>query len=226
MAQDPKKHQKAIQRKAAKRKQKLAKVKPLFQMNTRALLRQAGDWPLREVLLSKEWNKEAALVQILIARQSPLDQIAIGVFLVDLGCLGVKNAFARLISSYAEYQTQRQKILASEPFVSADLNLAAKIIQEGVAYARQFGFEPHPDSREAMLILGEANPSACLEPIPLGSSEGKPLFVAGPYDNVDRIMAKLTKAVGADGFHYLVPLDPGAEVFMDDEIFEDDESEE
>ncbi|MCL4300044.1 MAG: hypothetical protein KJ077_30200 [Anaerolineae bacterium] len=226
MAQDPKKRQKAMQRKAAKRKQKLAKVKPLFQVSARALLRQAGDWPLREVLLSKEWNKEAALVQILIARQSPLGQIAMGVFLVDLGCLGVKNAFARLFSSHTEYETQRQKILSSEPFVSADLNLAAKIIQEGIAYAHQFGFEPHPDSREAMLILGEANPSACLDSISLGSSEGKPLFVAGPYDNVDKIIAKLTKAVGSDGFHYLVPLDPEAEFFMEDEISEEDESEE
>ncbi|MBI1877179.1 MAG: hypothetical protein HYR94_02915 [Chloroflexi bacterium] len=187
MAQDAKKRQKAIQRKAAKRKQKLAKLKPSFHISARTLLRQASDWPLHEVLLSKEWNKEAALVQILIARQSTLGQIAIGVFLVDLGCLGVKNAYARLFSSYSEYQTLRQNFLSREPIVSADLNLAAKIIQESIAYARQFGFEPHPDSREAMWVLGQANPDACLDTIPLGGSEGKPFFVAGPYDNVSKI---------------------------------------
>lgn len=225
MSQDPKKRQKAIQRKTAKRKQKLGKARSL-QVSAHTLLRQAGGWPLREVLLSKEWNREAALVQILIARQSPLDQIATGVFLVDLGCLGVKNAFARLFSSYSEYQTLRQSFLSREPIVSAELNLAAKIIQEGIAYARQFGFEPDPDYREAMWVLGDANPNACLDPIPLGGSEGKPLFVAGPYDKVDRIIAKLTKAVGPDGFHYLVPLNPETEVFMDDETSDEDESEE
>jgi hypothetical protein len=173
-------------------------------------------------LLSEEWDREAALVQILIARQSSLGQIATGVFLVDLGCLGVKNAFARLFNSYADYQTERQRFQSSEPIVSADLNLAAKIIQESIAYARQFGFEPHPDSREAMWVLGQANPAACRESIPLGGPEGKPFFVAGPYDNVDKIIAKLTKAVGPDGFHYLMPLAPDTELFFDDEMDDED----
>jgi hypothetical protein len=217
MAQDAKKRQKAIQRKAAKRKQKQARSKPSFLISARTLLRQAGDWPLHEVLLSKEWDQEGGLVQIMIARRSNLGQIAIGVFLVDLGCLGVKNAFGRLFNSHTEYQAQRRRFLSSEPIVPADLNLAAKIIQEGIAYARRFGFEPHPDYGEAMWILGNAEPTACPDPIPLGDSEGKPLFVAGPYDNVSKIMARLTKAVGPDGFHYMVPLDPETEFFIDDE---------
>ncbi|HXV99607.1 MAG TPA: hypothetical protein VEC93_14390 [Anaerolineae bacterium] len=226
MAQDSKKRQKAIQRKTAKRKQRQTKLKQSLPFSARALLRQAGDWPLREVLLSKEWDKKGALVQILIARQSPLDQIAIGVFLVDLGCLGIKNAYARLFGSFSEYQTLRQKFLSNEPIVSADLNLAAKIIQEGIAYARQFGFEPHPDYREAMWVLGQANPAACHDPIPLGGPDGKPFFVAGPYDNVDKVIAKLTKAVGPGGFHYLMPLAPDTELFFDDEMDEENEAEE
>ena len=226
MAQDPKKRQKAIQRKTAKRKQKLAKFKQLAPFSSHTLLRQAGDWSLREVLLSEEWDKEAALVQILIARQSSLGQIATGVFLVDLGCLGVKNAYARLFSSYSEYQTLRQSFLSSEPIISADLNLAAKIIQEGIAYAHQLGFEPDPDYREARWLLGNADPTDCLDPVPLGGPDGKPLFVAGPYDNVSKIIAKLTKAVGPDGFHYLVPLAPDTELFIDDELDEENEPEE
>jgi hypothetical protein len=226
MAQDSKKRQKAIQRKAAKRKQKQTKLKQSLPFSARALLRQAGTWPLREVLLSKEWDKEAALVQILIARQSTLGQIAVGVFLVDLGCLGVKNAYASLFNSYSEYQTLRQNFLSREPIVSADLNLAAKIIQEGIGYARQFGFEPHPDYREAMWVLGQANPAAYRDPIPLGGPEGKPFFVAGPYDNVDKVIAKLTKAVGPGGFHYLMPLAPDTELFFDDEMDEENEAQE
>ena len=44
-------------------------------------------------------------------------------------------------------------------------------------------------------------------PSTLGGSDGKPFFQAGPYDDVDRILAKLMKAVGPDGFTYLLPID-------------------
>ena len=74
-----------------------------------------------------------------------------------------------------------------------------------------------------MWVLGQANPAACHDPIPLGEPEGKPLFVAGPYDNATKIIAKLTAAVGPDGFHYLVPLDPETEFFVGDEDNEDEE---
>jgi hypothetical protein len=51
--------------------------------------------------------------------------------------------------------------------------------------------------------------------IPLGGPEGKPFFVAGPYDDITIIISKLTRAVGPDGFHYVVPIDPETE-FLED----------
>jgi hypothetical protein len=218
MARDSKKRQKALQRKSAKRKQKQkqTKIQRLLRPTARALLRQAADWPLHEVLLTEDWDQEGAIIQILVARQSAQEQIAVGVFLVDLGCLGVKNAFARVMEARADYQELRQGMVASQSMVSADLNLVAKILEEGVAYAQQLGFKPNPDYQQARRMLGEADAKACREDIPLGGPEGKPYFVAGPYDNVDKIMAKLTKAVGPDGFHYLMPVGPETEVFADD----------
>ncbi len=70
------------------------------------------------------------------------------------------------------------------------------------------GLSPDPEYHQARLLLTGANPEACDTPVPLGGPEGKPFFVAGPHDNVPRIIAQLTRAVGADGFHYLVHLDP------------------
>jgi hypothetical protein len=222
MARNPKKRQKALQRKKDRRKQKKSRFKQFFQPGARRLLRQAPTWPLHEVLLTEEWDKEGAIIQIMVARRSAQDRLAVGMFLVDLGCLGVKNAFARVLESWSEYQDLRREITAHQPLISADLNLAAKIVEEGVAYARQLGFKPNPDYPQAKRMLGEADPGACSVHIPLGGSEGKPFFVAGPYDNADRIMAKLTKAVGPDGFHFMMPVDPGSEVFMDDESWEEE----
>ena len=110
MARDTKKRQKALQRKAAKRKQKKSKFKQLIRPGGRALLRQAGNWPLHEILLTEDWDAEGNLVQILVARQSSQGQIVVGVFLVDLGCLGVKSAFVRPLASHHEYQELRQDI--------------------------------------------------------------------------------------------------------------------
>ena len=102
--------------------------------------------------------------------------------------------------------------------IKADVNLAAKIIREAIAYAKELGFRPDPDYRDAMPILGDADPDACDTPIPLGK-DGKPLFIAGPYDNVGRIMDKLTRKLGPDGFHFLAPISPDGdeEFFLLDE---------
>jgi hypothetical protein len=182
------------------------------------LLRTSGSWPLDECLLAQEWQEEGAIIQILVVRRSPFGQIATGTFLVDLGCLGVKSAFASLFDTRHEYKEKlRDEVFANQDMIQADVNLVAKIIREAIAYASDLGFKPDPDYRDAMLVLGDADPDVCDVPVPLGGQDGKPLFVAGPYDNVDRIMAKLTRKLGPDGFHYLVPLTGDEEIFLPDE---------
>ena len=211
-----KRRQKARQRKEAKRKKKRAVARTRTQ-SPRALLRASGDWPLYECLLTEEWQEEGAIIQILVARRSPSGQIAIGTFLVDLGCLGVKSAFASLFDTRREYEELRNGMMSRQDMVKADLNLVAKIVREAIAYAQDLGFKPAPDYRDAMLVLGDADPDACDVPIPLGGRDGKPFFIAGPYDNVDRIVAKLTRKLGPDGFHFMFPVGGDEEIFLLDE---------
>ena len=93
--------------------------------------------------------------------------------------------------------------------IEADVNHAAKIILESIAYAKDLGFKPDPDYRYHRHVLGDADPDACDVPLQLGGADGRPLFFAGPYDNVSRILAKLTRKLGPDGFTYIAP--PGGE---------------
>jgi hypothetical protein len=166
--------------------------------------------------LTKEWQKEGAITQILVARRSSSGQIAVGTFLVDLGCLGVKSAFGGLPTP-REYRQLRDGMTARQAMIKADLNLVAKIVREALAYAKELGFKPDPDYRDAMPVLGDADPDACDVSIPLGK-DGKPFFIAGPRDNVDRIMAKLTRKLGTDGFHFLVPIGRDEQVFLEEEV--------
>ncbi len=144
-----------------------------------------------------------------VARRSPRSgKIAAATFLVDLACLGVKSAFVRLFMSLRDYVSRlRDTLPQPEPLQPASLDLVAKIVTTGEAYARQFGFAPDPEYAQAKPLLAGARPEACDTPVPTGGPEGKPFFVAGPRDDIPRVMNQLTRAVGKEGFHYLLPLD-------------------
>ena len=207
--------QKARQRKLERKKQKRSQhsSSPARSGGGRILPHSAGEWPLLEAWLHKDWRDTAQINQILVARRGPVGQIGVGSFIVDLGCLGVKNAFGYQLDP-AEYRNLLRDMKSRQDMVKADLNLVAKILREAIAYADSLGFKPHRDYGQAAPILGDADPDACAEDIPLGQ-DGKPLYISGPYDNVDAIMAKLERAVGQDGFHYLAHLGEPPDDFFD-----------
>jgi hypothetical protein len=208
MPKDQKRRQKSLERHAAKRKQRkhaLVRQAAPSTSSPRGAIRSAAKWPLYECLISRDWEEPGELVQILVARSSPEGAIGASVFLVDLGCLGVKNAFTRYFLSRGEYEALRRSISESQRLKKADLDLAAKIIQEGINYAERLGFKPHPDYYDAAMLLEGADPAACPTPIPLGV-DGKPFFVSGPHDNVPRIMAKLERAVGPGNYDFVAEL--------------------
>jgi hypothetical protein len=200
-----KRRQKKLQRKAAKRKVK-RQTTASAPKGRRAQLRTSGSWRLHESLLTKAWRNPGEMVQIVVARRSPRGQIAVGAFMVDLGCMGVKAAFGTLFDSEEDYREMRNNMRSHQDMTKADVNLVAKILRESIAYAKPLGFRPDPGYRDAVLVLGDADPDVCEKSIPLGK-DGKPLFIPGPDDKVDLIMAKLTRKLGPEGFNYIVPLE-------------------
>jgi hypothetical protein len=206
MSPDEKRRQQARRRLAARREQKRRALQRAASPRPPTLLRSAATWPVAECLVSREWQQAGELVQVVVARRSAAGAVAAAVFLVDLACLGVKDAFARVFTSPGEYEQLRRRIGTAQMLVPADLDLVARIVREGIAYARQLGFEPHPDYPAAAALLQGAQPDACHVTVPLGK-DGKPFFVAGPRDDIPRILAQLTRSVGSENFAYLIPLE-------------------
>lgn len=217
MPRDQQRRQKAVERKAAKRKEHLRslvrRVTSALPWSGRSLLRLAPEWPVHECWISRSWQTAGALVQAVVARRSPAGQLAAAVFLIDLGCLGVKNAFARPLESPAEYDELLQRIGEHDKLTKTNLDLVAKVVEEAIAYAKKLGFAPHPDYREAAPFLAGAQPERAPAMVPLGGKDGKPFFVAGPHDNVKRIMAQLRRTVGEGNFDFIVPLGPPSDLF-------------
>ena len=179
-----------------------------------ALIRQVAHLPLRECRINDDW-KESRIASISFARDRPDGRVAIAAFAVDLGCLGVKSAFANPAVSVAEYESS---LLRNQPTrqICCESAFAVKLIQGAHDYARQLGFSPDPDYHYARAIFGDIDPASCPETIEYGE-DGKPLYVSGPYDDVERIMNHLTRKLGPDGFHYMVASTTERFDLLDDE---------
>lgn len=169
------------------------------------LIRQVARFPLRECRINENWA-ESLMASITFARNRPDSRVAIASFAVDLGCLGVKSAFANPNISVAMYE-QRLVYGQSTRQVLFDPSCAVKLIQGAYGYAKQLGFEPDPDYYYAREIFGEIEAERCNDAFEYGK-DGKPLYVAGPYDDVDKIIDHLRRKLGPDGFHYVIPFGP------------------
>jgi hypothetical protein len=225
MSKNERRRQQSLARKAAKRKQsKQSGTRQSLPSTSRGAVRAASHWPLYECLISRNWQNPGELVQILIARDSPEGGIAAAGILVDLGCLGVKNALSNVFPTAGEYEQFRRTYTSIQPMMKADLDLAAKVIREGIAYAETLGFKPHRDYYDCAPLLSGADPEACGTPVPLGIN-GKPFFISGPHDNVPRIMAQLDKAVGPGNAEFVIELQDPDEVAALEDVAHDVEDE-
>lgn len=159
-----------------------------------------------------EWRDPGAhdttggLVSVLVARRRRHRHTAsICVYLLDVYCLGVKNAIG---PDNIDDQTLRRfsaRIFSGydAPPAPAPIELARDLVLGAHDYAHRLGFEPHPDFQQARAHLGPwTGPSA----ITFGR-DGKPTYIEGPYDNADHALRTLRRAVGRNGFHHTVRVD-------------------
>jgi hypothetical protein len=231
MTIDPKKRQKKLAKQKAKRKTKVLDHRrwqqgkpsifvPLeFESGARA--------PILECLMTEEIF-DGGIGQVIVSRMAGSGLVAAGVFLVDIFCLGVKNAFP-MLQPRAKYEHYIGMTKQQSPLVQIEPAYAKKLVEDAIAYARDLGFEPHEDYRVARKVLHDIDTTVCEEQFTFGKN-GKPFFVSGPNDSPQRsrqIIEILERRCGSGGYHYLVGIDPGTQVIADyddlDEEFDDDD---
>ena len=211
MPRDERKRQKAIMKQRSKQKaasQHKAHQQALIPSSPQAIIRRARTFPLYECLISDNWKKEddMGLIQIALARQQPDGNICFGVYLIDKFLLGLKNTFAEADFPRSRYQSEiRNKIFSKQKPVNCPIELAHQMIYQSIEYAQQFGFEPQRDFMVSQYLL--APRGELEEPYDLTfGKDGKPFFIAGPHDNVARIMRQLEKTAGPGNYHYIAPI--------------------
>jgi hypothetical protein len=208
MALDEKRRQKKLARKAAKRKRALKGRNPGTSggsgQSAERLMAQAAASPIHECLVPAGLF-DLGIGSVIVGRRMPNGEIGFGVFLIDVFCLGVKDAFFS-VRPRDEYDFFAEKIREKEDLRPEEPACAVKLIKGAEAYARDLGLNAHPDYAFARSIFADIDPAACSREFTFGR-DGKPLYVSGPHETETdsrRIIDILSKKLGPGGFHYVV----------------------
>ncbi len=133
--------------------------------------------------------------------------VHVAVFLVDVFCLGAKDAFVTLIPR-DQYPDPFLGHLFQEEAVELSPGSARNLVEGAVAYAAQLGFAPHRSYAKAFNAFHKIPVGVDEERFTYGQN-GQPLFIAGPNESPSRcreIIHTLLKTCGEGRFHYVVPL--------------------
>ncbi|HUG11574.1 MAG TPA: hypothetical protein VMM36_11195, partial [Opitutaceae bacterium] len=105
------------------------------------------------------WKNDQGLGIALISRKLADGQVAFAKFLLDVYCLGVKNAHVSIVS-YPVYRDHIYLPIFEKMAVETrPPAYVRKLVEGAVDYARRLGFEPHPDYRAAREIFGDIDPN-------------------------------------------------------------------
>src|SRR5262249_42995282 len=166
---------------------------------------RAASAPIHECL-APDRLFEDGMGNVTISRKLPSGLLGISFFLLDIYCLGVKDAFFRTLSEL-EYRAY----LRNNPpggFENMSPACMGKLVEDAEDYARDLGFSPHPDYQLAKKIFGDIDKSQCAAVFEFGK-DGKPFFFAGPNDTPAKsrkIIETLANRCGPDGFHYIAQI--------------------
>lgn len=187
------------------------------------MMRAAARLPLRACLISYNWREER-YASLVVARGRAGGRIAVSSFMADLGCLGIKYALAAPEMTETDLKRILAELGAQHDLIECNPAFALKLLDGAFEYAKELGFQPDPDYFAAKQIFGSDldHDSVADQEIDYGLN-GKPFFVAGPYDDAETIVNRLTRKLGPDGFNFIVPaFDDDIEMDLDDPDYDED----
>jgi hypothetical protein len=139
------------------------------------------------------------LVGVLVARRDRPRRVSVCGYLLDVYCLGVKNALGPEILTDRELPDFRSAFFQRMEVLDAPLDLARHLVHGAVDYARTLGFEPHSDLAPAVGHLGDRDERSAIT----FGRDGVPTYVSGPYDDPRAVVRTLSRTVGQGNFNAL-----------------------
>lgn len=209
MAINAKQRQKKLEKKNKKRKLVKKSLAPGIQQRDRAV--NYAKFPIHECLVPNSLF-ETGIGNVIVTRRTQAGSIAISAFIVDVFCLGVKNALFKVSSEFEYENTVKPRLIEvheDQSFEKVHPSCARKLIEGAIHYAKEIGFSPHRDYKDAKGIFGNIESDVCPVKYIYGN-EGMPFYIRGPNESetqAKRIVDQLHKKCGDGNYNYLVMLD-------------------
>lgn len=190
----------------AEAKKKLARRRRRLRGGAKRKLKKAAKYAryrVEDCRIARGWDVEQ-MANIVQLRPTPAGTYIFAGLLVDLACLGIKDA---LFETDVD-QKSAEKLMYDADFEQDQCSphLAAKIAQTGAVLSTHLGFSIPADGFAILQLFNRFDPDRAEEEIPLGR-DGQPFFVPGIDDDVDAILEHLEERLGPDGFDYMIPWD-------------------
>ena len=148
-----------------------------------------------------DWPEHSGLVTVLVARDRSGSKAGVCFYLVDTWCLGVKNAAGPELMDRRRLSGFIEQLFGAfdEPPVQVPLDLGKQIVYGAIEYARELGFDPHPDFERAAKYLGDWDGRCELT----FGRHGKPMYISGPSDDGERITRQLHRRLGEGNYNFM-----------------------
>lgn len=231
MSLNNRKRQKKVERRNAKqRKRQLARR---GSDNLTVRFQRIAAAPLLHCRVAKNLFRDGIGMAV-FARKLADGSVAFATFLLDVYCLGVKDANYDIVPRAIYEERFEDGIFVDHPVVDYSPESFRKLVEDAVAYAQDLGLPPHRDYAKARLIFGDVDASASRDTFTFGC-EGKPFYVSGPFDSAEksrRIVETLVARCGEGNCDYVVALPntdglknillpPQATADVDDDAYDD-----
>jgi hypothetical protein len=163
---------------------------------------RAAQAPIQHCLLTEDLF-EIGIGTLILARGATPHHLAVGSFLIDAFCLGIKDViFESVESGFFELYVEATDM--GSPLVSVDSDYARKLLRDVAAWSQSIGFPPHRDFAAVERLFSDISADASDAVFRFGH-DGKPVYIPGPNDSpslIRRRIEQLRKHLGDDGFEF------------------------
>lgn len=161
---------------------------------------KARTMPVSKCMVNKDWE-ESQIANVSVMRKHPNGNVTIGLYRVDLLCLGIKDTVFFFNTPEDEFLEEYSQQLAD--FKEIEYALAHNIIYAGHDFALEFNIHPHHNFEVTRFILEEDDHGVPVIEVPVGT-DGLPHLIVEKAGQFAEILAKLKQYAGEGNYYYTV----------------------
>ncbi len=163
----------------------LQKAKGIMDLPNSELLKKALEFPFYQCWVNQGWEN-TGIACVMLIRVMPSQKYFFAGYNIDTFCLGLKEVATHFRVRYDDIAY----IIRTFPGKMVEISYedSRSIVLGGIEYAAKFGFAPHEDwelSKYAIEAQRDYDKKFTF------GKDGKPYYIQGPHDDVNKIMKKL-----------------------------------